>query len=1120
MTRPRGRSTTGLRSVAVTILVVLGLVAAPTSAVAAVSVTRASLSTSGSLSVEGRGAIARSTITVTSLQSTATGTADRDGRFKFTRTGFAASDCRAKVADPSTSVTVTLSGCTPTSAPPPSAPTITPDVAEIGPGFVGSDFTTFSATTSTMTFGPDTLGPVRFEIIAGALPAGLQLVDPNAGFTPAKSIHASVSGTPTTVQVSTFTIKATDANGLTATRTYTIRINAARTLDLAPQGAAPTLKIGTFTNWWFDGIGGVKPYRWAISTGQLPPGMTLVQDNPDGPLVRVTGTPTTAGTFTFTLRLTDAQAATVSRTFTLTVPPADTSTGPAAPTLLAPADGASVTTPFTIDWTQEFDPSLSPNGGYNWQVSTTSTFSTFALRDSTSPSVTQDTISGLAAGTYFWRVQAVDGQLRSSAFSAPKSFTVTGATTAQPGTPVLRLPSYGSAFHPFESFELLWTAAERAAKYELLASKDSTFQIGVIKVDNITGTSTGLTIGDFCNGCEQGTYSARVVAIDSAGNRGLPSNTVTFTISYNAPLPPPPTALAPANGATVTLPVTLDWSDVPNPQPNGYEIFVARDPGFTDVELQSRTSQSQTQVLSLTSGTKYWRVYAVQGNDGPDSPALTDPSTTRSFTVGGTAAAVGSVWLGAPPCSDPCPGADTLFSGQEINGSIQLTSAAPSGGAVVTLASNPSSGASHPASVTVPAGAAFAGFTLFAGEVSQDTSVTLTATLGSSSDTFVFTVKPTTVKQLTFCCDSTGGHPAAAHLSFTGKVPAGGAVVSLASSSPLAQPPATVTAAAGSFSLPVTIPTSEVTTATTVTISATHNGTTVTAPLKLYPQQPPSSIVLDRAETTGTQGATGTVRIAEAQPHEVLMRITSSHPDIATPQPSALIQYQGVAGSFSITTKAPAVSTVVTISATGAGVTRTATLTVHPAGGPSGGTTASALSLSPTSVTGGSQHSTGTVTLSAPAPTGGASVTLSSSNTAAATVPATVTVPAGATSATFAATSKTVTATTSTTITATYGGVARTASLAVNPSAQPTTATLTLTATGRSGERVTSSPAGLSVAVGSTGSASFATGTAITLSATNGRDVIWSGACSSGGSKARTCTFTLAGPGSVTANVQ
>lgn len=51
-------------------------------------------------------------------------------------------------------------------------------------------------------------------------------------------------------------------------------------------------------------------------------------------------------------------------------------------------------------------------------------------------------------------------------------------------------------------------------------------------------------------------------------------------------------------------------------------------------------------------------------------------------------------------------------------------------------------------------------------------------------------------------------------------------------------------------------------------------------------------------------------------------------------------------------------------------------------------------------------------------------------------------------------------------------------------------------------------------------STAFYIGTSIMLSATHGRDVILSGVCSSGGNKSRTCTFTLNGNASVTANVQ
>jgi hypothetical protein len=184
---------------------------------------------------------------------------------------------------------------------------------------------------------------------------------------------------------------------------------------------------------------------------------------------------------------------------------------------------------------------------------------------------------------------------------------------------------------------------------------------------------------------------------------------------------------------------------------------------------------------------------------------------------------------------------------------------------------------------------------------------------------------------------------------------------------------------------------------------------------------------------------------------------------------------------------------------------------------PAGAASLSAVSVNPSSVAGGS-GSTGTATLSAAAPAGGILVSLASSNTAVATVPASVTVAAGATSATFPAATSGVAASTAVTISASYNGVTKTAVLTVTPPAQA--ATLTVTASGRSGERVTSSPVGINVSVGSTGTASFNTGTSITLSVTTARDAIWSGACSSGGSKAKACTFTITGNASVTANVQ
>lgn len=108
----------------------------------------------------------------------------------------------------------------------------------------------------------------------------------------------------------------------------------------------------------------------------------------------------------------------------------------------------------------------------------------------------------------------------------------------------------------------------------------------------------------------------------------------------------------------------------------------------------------------------------------------------------------------------------------------------------------------------------------------------------------------------------------------------------------------------------------------------------------------------------------------------------------------------------------------------------------------------SSITLSPGSVNGGSS-STGTVTLSSAAPSGGAIVSLSS-NSASATVPSSVTVAAGATSTTFSVNTSAVKASTPVTISASYTGVTMMASLTVSPSGTPA-GTYTLTITGTSG---------------------------------------------------------------------
>jgi len=101
--------------------------------------------------------------------------------------------------------------------------------------------------------------------------------------------------------------------------------------------------------------------------------------------------------------------------------------------------------------------------------------------------------------------------------------------------------------------------------------------------------------------------------------------------------------------------------------------------------------------------------------------------------------------------------------------------------------------------------------------------------------------------------------------------------------------------------------------------------------------------------------------------------------------------------------------------------------------------------VSPSTVSGG-RSATGTVSLTAAAPSTGALVNLSSANPAA-SVPSSVTVPASSSSASFAVNTTAVSSTTVGNITASYSGVNKSTTITVNPPAPAVLSSLTLNPT-------------------------------------------------------------------------
>lgn len=188
-----------------------------------------------------------------------------------------------------------------------------------------------------------------------------------------------------------------------------------------------------------------------------------------------------------------------------------------------------------------------------------------------------------------------------------------------------------------------------------------------------------------------------------------------------------------------------------------------------------------------------------------------------------------------------------------------------------------------------------------------------------------------------------------------------------------------------------------------------------------------NALTLSPTQIVGGNPVTGTVQLtAPAPANGFTVSLSSSHPNAATVPSSLTVPAGSTSASFPVTTASVTTSTTVTITAAASRVQRAASLTVLPS---STGIQLSSLSISPTQVPGGSR-ATGTVTLTAPAPAGGVVVSLRSSSTRA-QVPSSVTVPAGATKASFTITTRSARNIATVTITASYNSVSRSAQLTV-----------------------------------------------------------------------------------------
>jgi hypothetical protein len=253
--------------------------------------------------------------------------------------------------------------------------------------------------------------PYSWTITSGALPAGVTLI----------ASTGAITGTPTSGGTFTFTAQATDSASLTATKSFTLTIAASLAITTPP--ALPSGGVGTAYNQPLTAVGGTSPYVWSVIAGALPGGLLL------GPSSgAITGTPTSVGSFSFTVQVTDNNSVSTTKAFTLAIVSALTITS--APTLPGGAIGTSYSRTLTA---------VGGSAPYTWNVASGSLPAGVTLAPTTG------TISGTptSAGSFGFTAQVTD----SVSVTATKAFTITVVASLTITTaPVLPSDSVGVGY--------------------------------------------------------------------------------------------------------------------------------------------------------------------------------------------------------------------------------------------------------------------------------------------------------------------------------------------------------------------------------------------------------------------------------------------------------------------------------------------------------------------------------------------------------------------------------------------------------------------------------------------------------------------------------------------------
>jgi len=317
--------------------------------------------------------------------------------------------------------------------------------------------------------------PYSFQVFGGRLPNGLV-------FSPT----GVLSGTATEAGTFGFVVQVTDSAGQTAQKTVQLVV-IAPTLTITP-GRLPDSVVGEAYSQTLSTNGGAAPYTYAVTTGVLPTGITLMGST-------LQGTPTADGSFNFTVTTTDADGFQSSQAYTVVI---------AVPTLVFSPGSLPTATGGSA-----YSQTLSVNGGigpYAYELASG------ALPTGVSLSTT-GTLSGVStvSGSFGFTVKATD----KFGYSGTQAYTLqvdAPGITVSPGT--LAGGTAGIAYAQ------TLTATGGTAPYTYSRSGTLPAGMNVSAAGELAGTPTA-----------SGTFNFTVIATDRFGFHG----TQAYSLVIGAP---------------------------------------------------------------------------------------------------------------------------------------------------------------------------------------------------------------------------------------------------------------------------------------------------------------------------------------------------------------------------------------------------------------------------------------------------------------------------------------------------------------------------------------------------------------------------------------------------------